>query len=96
MESYRPGSEAALREIAWGCIRHMMDIATPAPFDLAVLWLADKYKSIHQDFEGNLIMATAELASIDMLVTNDRDLLSHAPMFTCTLEHAIEYLTLAR
>lgn len=38
------------------------------------------YKPLHNDFEDNLVVASALSANVDFLVTNDEVLLRHAPI----------------
>lgn len=71
---------AAIDEYAWGCLRTMEEIATVVPLDQADIWLATKYRAIHGDFEDNLVLAAAERANADFLVTSDAALLRKSPV----------------
>ena len=59
---------------AWGCLRHMMEIAVAAPVGEAQIWLASHYEDLHADFEDDLILATIETSKANFLVTGDETL----------------------
>lgn len=72
-------SEAnAVNEMAWGCIRHMYEVATPIPETPEVLCEAFNLKAIYHDFEDDIVIAAAKLANVDFLVTNDQTLIAKA------------------
>lgn len=73
-------SAAAINEYAWGCIRAMEEIATVVPVDQSDIWIATNYRSIHRDFEDDLLLAAVERSKADFLVTSDEALLRHAPV----------------
>lgn len=75
-----PAAAAAISEYAWGCIRSMGDIAALVPVDQSDFWLAVRYRAVHPDFEDNLVLAAAERAKADLLVTSDKDLLRRSPV----------------
>lgn len=77
---------------AWGCIEHLQEIATAVGADLSDVRLATKLRSIHSDFEDNLIIAAAERAQADYLVTNDKRLLVHSPVAALSTEDALALL----
>lgn len=77
-----PASAAAVNEYAWGCIRAMEELATVVPVDQSDIWIATKYRSIHGDFEDDLLLAAVERSKADFLVTSDEALLRHAPVAT--------------
>ena len=64
-----------INDIAWACIENMADIGAPVGADASDFWLARKYRSIHADLEDNLVLAAAERAQVDYLVTSDKSLL---------------------
>ena len=70
---------AAINEYAWGCLRAMEEMATVVPIDQSDVWLAAKFRSIHGDFEDNLILAAMERSDADYLVTGDETLLRRSP-----------------
>lgn len=75
-----PASAAAINEYAWGCIHAMGELATVVPVDQSDLWIATKYRSVHGDFEDDMLLAAVERAKADFLVTSDEALLRHAPV----------------
>ncbi|WP_080801623.1 type II toxin-antitoxin system VapC family toxin [Arabiibacter massiliensis] len=74
------GVAAAINEYAWGCVRAMEELATVVPIDQADLWIAAKYRAVHNDFEDNLVLAAMERSKADYLVTSDEVLLSKSPV----------------
>lgn len=69
---------AALRRIAWGCVDSIRDGACAVGADESDAWLACKYRKINWDLEDNMVLAAAERAGADYLVTSDRVLISKA------------------
>lgn len=89
------GLSSAANEIAWGCIRNMYEVASPIPTSIPVLFLATKMKDVHPDFEDDVILASAQTADIDFLVTNDKGLLAKAIVPALSCEDMVAYLKLA-
>lgn len=74
-----PKSAARLcHDYAWGCIEDLNDIATAIGSDDADLQTALKLRSLSEDLDDNLMLAAAQRASVDYLVTADRVLLNKA------------------
>lgn len=73
------------REIAWGCLNALTELATAVGCDNSDVQLARMQRCVHQDYEDNLVIAAAVRSSADMLVTNDAALLKHVPvaLLTC-------------
>lgn len=71
---------AAINEMCWGILDAMDEFAGVVGSDDADLWLAKKYRGLHRDFEDNLVLAAAERAHADLVVTNDEQLIRHAPV----------------
>ena len=46
---------AVAREMAWGCVRNMSEIATAVGCDGRDVWIAEKQKRLHPDYEDNLL-----------------------------------------
>ena len=86
---------ATYQPAAWTCIERLMETAVAAPQSLAECELARMMRSACGDFEDNLILAAAETARADYVVTNDRRLLSSAPEACITPERAVALLSLA-
>ena len=70
----------AISAYAAACVANMDEIATAVGADSSDVWLARKYQRIHADFEDCLVLAAAQRARADCLVTNDEALLRHAPV----------------
>lgn len=79
----------AIDEYAWGCVRLMEELATVVPLDQSDIWIATKYRAIHPDFEDDLVLAAAERAKPDFLVTNDEALIRHAPVAALTAREVL-------
>ena len=86
----------AIDEIAWACIANMDEIATAVGADGSDVWLARKYRSLHADFEDDLVLAAAQRASVDYLVTSDERLLRKAPLSALAPDDMLAMLRLAR
>lgn len=70
---------SSCNKAAWGCIRHMMEIAVAAPVSEPQIWLASHYENLHTDFEDDLILATLETSKANFLITGDETLQKKAP-----------------
>ena len=71
-------------QTAWACVKNMSEIATAVGMDASDVWLAEKYRTLHGDIEDNLVIAAAQRAHADILVTDDLDLVRHAPVAAMT------------
>lgn len=79
----------AVSAYAFACVANMDEIATAVGMDSSDIWLAQKYRAIHTDFEDNLVLAAARRAKADCLVTNDDALLRHAPVAALSVDDAL-------
>ena len=85
--------EAALiNESAWSAVNHMRENAFAVSIGQTDVWYAAKMRSVHNDFEDNLVLAAAEKANATYLVTNDEQLIKHAPIAALTPHDALVYL----
>ena len=75
---------ASARAFAWGCLENIRSCATAVGVDEADLWLASKYRSVGPDFEDNVLLAAAQRANADYLVTWDAALLRKPTVRTAT------------
>ena len=82
----------AIKRLAWDCVNDMQTLGTPIPVDTSDLYLACKYRDVHDDFEDDLVIAACQRAHANYLVTLDRKLLAHAPVETVTPTDMIELL----
>ena len=76
----------AAGEVAWSCLSVMDEIATAVACDQADVWMARKQRCLHEDYEDNLVVAAAQRACADCLVTNDQNLLKHSPVAAGSVE----------
>ena len=83
-------------ECAWACIQNMDEIATAVPLDGSDIWVARHYKAIHRDVEDNLVVAAAQRAEADILVTDDLDLIKHSPVAALAPQDALALLKAGR
>lgn len=86
----------AAREVALESMRNMVELATPIGADGSDLWLADRYLSIHKDFEDNLVLAACRRIKADYLVTNDRQLIQKATILAKTPAQMVELMKLGK
>ena len=84
----------AIRRHAWDCVDEMRELATPVPVDASDLYLACRFRDVHDDLEDDLVLAACERSHANYLVTNDRKLLAHAPIDARTPSQMIELLRL--
>ena len=82
----------AARAVAWGCLENMREMGTAIGCDEADLWLACKLRGLHSDFEDNLVLAAAERAHADFIVTDDEQLLRKATIPAKTSHDMAELL----
>ena len=86
----------AATETAWKCVENMREAAIAIGADEADLWLAVKYRPLVNDLEDNLIMAAAERAKADFIVTRDKGLLAKSTVAAHTPEDALIILDALR
>ena len=79
-------------EAAWGFLQLMGRIATPVGVDMSDYWVASQLKYVHHDYGDNLVVAAAQRARADCLVTSDEALLRHAPLAAYSPEDMLRYL----
>lgn len=77
---------------AWEHVDNMSKIGTAVGCDESDLWLARKYQGIHPDLEDNLIIAAAQRANADYLVTSDEKLILHSPVAALSPTDALALL----
>lgn len=86
------GQARAVSVYASACVSNMCEVATAVGLDVTDIWLARKCQRIHADFEDCLVLAAAERAKADYLVTNDEALLRHAPCAALSVEDMLALL----
>lgn len=80
------------REYADACIDALTRIAFLIPVGYNDIRMASKLMSVHADFEDNVLLAAAERLDPVLFVTNDKDLLKHAPLPAMNTVDALTYL----
>lgn len=81
----------AISELAWGAAKNMHENATAVGADESDAWKALKYRTLTNDLEDSFVLAAAERAQVDMLVTSDVKLIAkatvpaHTPADACIL-----------
>ena len=80
------------RVAAWAAIDLIMELATVGPSDQMDAIVAAKNRSIHGDYEDNLVVACATRTKARWLVTNDRQLIQHCTVAALTPEDACRLL----
>ena len=94
LASYFKGEvrRSAANEAAWGSLQLMGRIATPVGVDMSDYWVASHLKHVHHDYEDNLVVAAAQRAQADCLVTSDEALLRHTPLAAYSPEDMLRYM----
>lgn len=80
------------RQFAWGYLDFMTQVATAVGCDASDVWLAQKQRALHSEYEDDLLIAAAMRSKADLLVTNDEKLLRHCPVSALSVDDAITYL----
>lgn len=86
----------AIREAAWACVDEVRRMATAIAADESDAWRACKYRAITNDLEDNFVLAAAERASVDFIVTNDIDLVKKSTVNAYTPADATRMLEATR
>ena len=96
----QPGDPAtgpeSRRAAAWACVRHMDEIAAPAPFTGVECDLAQMLRSMNADLEDNIVMACAETCHADYVVTYDGQLIEAFSPSCITPKQALSAVALWR
>ncbi len=82
----------AATEVAWACLEQVRALAVGVCCDESDVWIASKQRIIHNDYEGNLVIAAAMRARATALVTNDEKLIRHCPVAALCVSDAAAYL----
>lgn len=70
----------ACNKIAWRCVRQAMSSVVVANTGQTECLNAFVCRSVHNEFEDNLVLATARSLKVDDLVTGDEHLALHSPV----------------
>lgn len=83
----------AIREIAWAALDSLLELATVVGADTSDVWVANRQRTLHDDFEDDLVIAAAMRSKADFLVTADSNLLKHAPVAALSPADMATYLS---
>lgn len=75
-----PAYARAIRAHAWDCVSDMCTIATAVGIGDSDVWLARKHRAVLDDLEDDFVLAAAQRARVDYLVSSDSHLLRVAPV----------------
>lgn len=70
----------AINTTCWAILDNLSEFASVVGTDEPDVWLARKHRSIHEDFEDNLVIASALRVNADYIITNDEQLIKHSPV----------------
>ena len=80
------------RAAAWAALDLVMELATVGPADQSDAWLASKQRSLHSDYEDNLVVACAMRLDARLLVTSDETLAKRSPVATLAPADALAFI----
>ena len=92
-EPLSEGDALAIRQVVWGCIDNMCSIATAVGADEGDVWLARKYRKLNGDLGDNMVLAAAQRAGADYIVTSDQGLIRRATTAALTPRDMLAVLT---
>lgn len=78
----------AVNEVAWACVDTLLRVAEVSNVGKGEVLGAKTLRFLHGDFEDDLILASAQSLSVDLLVSSDQNLLRHAPVACLTPQDA--------
>lgn len=78
--------------MTWGCLNHMAEIAVAAPIGEPQVWLARRYRDLHEDYEDDLVLAAVETSKADYFVTGDKRLSGKCAAPTFNAEEMLAFL----
>ena len=83
---------AAAKETAWGVVGSIMDYAVVVGADGSDARIAALHKSVHDDFEDNLVLAAARRMRADLVVSDDLAFVQHSPLPIMTADDALRWI----
>ncbi len=87
-----PSAATCARSFAWACVENLTEIALAVGADHTDVWVAQKQRRLHSDFEDDMVIAAAVRSKADLLVTEDKKLAANAPVATASVAKALEWL----
>ncbi|MDD7368750.1 MAG: PIN domain-containing protein [Berryella intestinalis] len=83
---------ATAAKTAWMCLSKMDELSTAVGCDRSDVWIAQKQRCLHGDYEDSLVIAAALRCNADLLITNDEELIRHCPVAALSVEDATNML----
>ena len=77
---------------AWDCIENMRELACAVGADESDVWLAAKYRSLHNDLEDDFVFAAAQRVRPTYLISSDKTLVRKAPVAALSPADALTLL----
>ena len=87
-----PNVAAAAREVAWACVRSVLDKAIVVPIGSREVLSAFACRRLHDDFEGDLMLGALDAVDDAVLMTHDAALSRHAGRSCVTAAEALALL----
>ena len=88
--------EPVINGRAWDCVDNMTELGAPVGADGSDVWIARHLREINTDFEDNMVLAAAERAKADYLVTRDKHLIQKATVAALTPEGMLAVLRMRK
>ena len=83
---------ATAKETAWGVLESIMGYAEVVGGDGSDARIATLYKSLHDDFEDDLIFAAAHRMGADLIVSDDSALVRRSPLPALSTKDALRWI----
>lgn len=93
VDAFDQKSAASYTPAAWACVEFILEIATLSPLSITECTIAHMLRNQFSDFEDNLILATAQSARADYIVTYDERLIATFPEACIKPARALELMT---
>ena len=94
-DAYTPTASTYL-PAAWACAKRMMELGTAAPLSASECEMARMLQSQVSDLENGLVLAAADRAQADYVVTYDQGLLKAVPEECVTAERVLELIKMGK
>jgi len=83
---------AAAKETAWGVVNSIADYAEVVGGDGSDVRIAALHKTLHDDYEDDLIYAAARRMGADLIVSDDEAFVKHSPLPALSTKEALIWL----
>ena len=82
----------AASRYAVACVDTLAEVGCAVGTGASDAWLARRYLQLHDDLEDTLMIAAAQRAQADCLITSNDKLLRHAPVATLSVSDMLQLL----